>query len=137
MMTSPSPTPTSSSLRMGTQPRILIVEDGDAIRRLVRLLLTRAGVEVTEAENGQLGYEKARQGNFDLMLMDIQMPVWDGNQACSALRGEGYRKPIIALTANAMLGEIEQSREAGFDDFVAKPVNTEQLLSALRMWLHR
>ena len=117
--------------------RILIVEDGDAIRRLVRLLLTRAGVEVTEAENGQLGYEKARQGNFDLLLMDIQMPVWDGNQACSALRGEGYRKPIIALTANAMLGEIEQSREAGFDDFVAKPVNTEELFHAIRQQLSK
>ena len=115
--------------------RILIVEDGDAIRRLVRLLLTRAGVEVTEAENGQLGYEKAISGNFDLMLMDIQMPVWDGNKACSTLRAEGYRKPIIALTANAMLGEIEQSREAGFDDFVAKPVNTDELFNAIRQHL--
>lgn len=117
--------------------RILIVEDGDAIRRLVRLLLTRAGVEVTEAENGKLGYEKAISGNFDLMLMDIQMPVWDGNKACSTLRAEGYRKPIIALTANAMLGEIEQSREAGFDDFVAKPVNTEELFQAIRQQLRQ
>jgi PAS domain S-box-containing protein len=117
--------------------RVLIVEDGDAIRRLVRLLLTRAGVQVEEAENGYLGYQKAITGKYDLMLMDIQMPVWDGNKACSTLRAEGYRKPIIALTANAMLGEIEQSREAGFDEFVAKPVNTEELFNAIREQLSK
>jgi PAS domain S-box-containing protein len=117
--------------------RVLIVEDGDAIRRLVRLLLTRAGVQVEEAENGYLGYQKAITGKYDLMLMDIQMPVWDGNKACSTLRAEGYRKPIIALTANAMLGEIEQSRESGFDEFVAKPVNTEDLFNAIREQLSK
>lgn len=112
--------------------RILVVEDGEAIRRLLRLVLRRAGVEVTDVENGRLGYEKAISGNFDLLLMDIQMPEWDGNQACSTLRAKGYRKPIVALTANAMVGELEQSREAGFDDFVAKPVNTEVLFRVIR-----
>jgi PAS domain S-box-containing protein len=117
--------------------RVLIVEDGEAIRRLVRLLLTRAGVQVEEAENGYLGYQKAITGKYDLMLMDIQMPVWDGNKACSTLRAEGYRKPIIALTANAMLDDIEQSRESGFDEFVAKPVDTEDLFNTIREQLSK
>ena len=110
---------------------ILVVDDGKANRRLIRLILERAGCNVEEAENGQVGYEKAISGNFDVVLMDMQMPVMDGYQATRKLRAENYDGSIIALTANAMKGDQQKCMDAGCDGFLSKPVDMDQLLSVL------
>jgi CheY-like chemotaxis protein len=74
-----------------------------------------------------------------IVLMDIMMPEMDGYQTMQAIRNNAnwHRLPIVALTAKAMKGDREKCLEAGASDYLAKPVNTEQLLSALRLWLHR
>ena len=111
--------------------RILVVDDGDANRRLIRLILERAGCEIAEAENGQVGFDKAIAGGFDIVLMDMQMPVLDGYEATRRLRESGYSRSIIALTANAMKGDQEKCRKAGCDGFLSKPVDMDLLVETL------
>ena len=111
--------------------KILVVDDGDANRRLIRLILERAGCEIAEAENGQVGFEKASTGGFDIILMDMQMPVLDGYEATRRLRENGYSRSIIALTANAMKGDQEKCRKAGCDGFLSKPVDMDLLVETL------
>ncbi len=111
--------------------RILVVDDGQANRRLIKLILQKAGCTVEEASNGQIGFEKAINLPYDIVLMDMQMPVLDGYQATAQLRSEGYTGTIIALTANAMTGDQEKCSAAGCDDFVAKPVDIDRLLTTL------
>ncbi|MGE0535253.1 MAG: ATP-binding protein [Pirellulales bacterium] len=108
--------------------RVLVVEDGDTNRKLVSLVLRRAGVEVVEAENGQVGVEKASAERFDLILMDMQMPVLDGYNATRQLRQHGIDIPIIALTAHAMKGDEEECIAAGCSGYLAKPIDTDLLL---------
>ena len=110
---------------------ILVVDDGESNRRLIRLILERAGCEVSEAENGKIGFEKAMSGSFDIVLMDMQMPVLDGYEATRRLRKSGYKRSIIALTANAMKGDQDKCHNAGCDGFLPKPVNMDLLLETL------
>lgn len=110
---------------------ILVVDDGDANRRLIRLILERAGCRVAEAINGQEGYELALQNQFAIVLMDMQMPVMDGYSATRALRERGYSGPIVALTANAMASDQDKCFQAGCDAFLAKPIQIDKLLAEL------
>lgn len=114
---------------------VLVVDDGQANRRLIKLILTKAGCDVTEAENGQEGLEAALNGTFDVVLMDMQMPVLDGYQATTKLRENGYTGTIVALTANAMSGDQEKCFAAGCDDFVAKPVDIDKLLETIAPYM--
>ncbi|WP_428415853.1 ATP-binding protein [Methylibium sp.] len=105
--------------------RVLLAEDGVDNQRLLTAFLRQAGVTVTVVGNGREAVETALRQDFDLILMDIQMPVMDGIAATKMLRAAGYRRPIIALTANVMKSDIQRYREAGCDHVLAKPVDRE------------
>ena len=111
------------------QKRILIVEDNPQNRLLVKDVLEFHGYEIIEAADGQSGIEMAKNHKPDLILMDIQMPVMDGITAGKILRENPDTKNIkmIAVTSFAMLGDKERVMEAGFDHYIAKPINTREL----------
>jgi PAS domain S-box-containing protein len=111
--------------------RVLVVDDGDENRELVTLVLEEAGLQVEGAENGQVGFDKGRDGNYDVILMDIQMPVMDGYEATTALREAGVETPIFALTANAMKGFEEKCLAVGCTGYLTKPVDIDLLLDTL------
>ena len=111
--------------------RVLLVDDGEANRKLVALLLKRAGYEVATACNGREGADAALAEEFDVMLLDMQMPVMDGYSAATFLRERGYDRPIIALTAHAMKGDRDKCVDAGCDDYLTKPIDTAALLETV------
>ncbi|NNU42826.1 ATP-binding protein [Ramlibacter montanisoli] len=108
--------------------RVLVVDDGAENRELLSLVLTEHGLWVEEAENGQVAVDKAAATNFDLVLMDMQMPVLDGYAATRELRRRGVHAPIVALTAHAMKGYEEEVMQAGCTAYLTKPVDIDALL---------
>jgi len=126
----------------GTHPRasILIAEDNDINRELVTQMLVRLGHQGVTVANGREALTAARGHTFDLILMDIQMPEMDGVSAAAAIRalpGEHGGAPIVAVTANAMVGDRERYLAAGFDDYLAKPLHLDQLQEVIARWTHR
>jgi CheY-like chemotaxis protein len=113
---------------------VLVAEDGPDNQRLIRTLLSKAGAEVTIVEDGVAAVEAAKDGCFDVILMDLQMPRMDGYEATRALRASGYSRPILALTAHAMLTDRERCLAAGFNDHLTKPINAEALRSKVSQW---
>jgi PAS domain S-box-containing protein len=123
---------TNSSTVIRLKPaKILVVEDGTSNQKLITIVLQRAGVTVELANNGQIGFDMAMAGKYDVILMDMQMPVMDGFTATRRLREEGCNLPIIALTANAMKGEEEKCRAAGCSGYLSKPIDVDLLLGML------
>ncbi|MCI1190128.1 response regulator [Hymenobacter sp. DH14] len=116
--------------------RVLLVEDNRFNRQIAKTFLHHAFVEVTEAENGAVAVELAGTKDFDLILMDIQMPVMDGYAATALLRQQlGLATPIVALTANAIKGEREKCLAAGMDDYLTKPFKEDELLRKVSRWV--
>jgi CheY-like chemotaxis protein len=111
--------------------RVLVVEDGPENREFLMLVLSDAGLIVREAEHGQAGVERASSERFDLVLMDMQMPVMDGYAATRRMREQGIQVPIIALTANAMKGAEQEVMAAGCSGFLMKPIEIDQLMETL------
>jgi two-component system cell cycle response regulator DivK len=105
--------------------RILVVEDTEDNRQIVRDLLTSVGYEMIEAVDGAEGVDAAVREKPDLILMDIQLPVFDGYEATRHI-------PIIAVTSYALSGDEEKARAAGCDDYLAKPFSPRQLLALVR-----
>jgi PAS domain S-box-containing protein len=114
-----------------TGVRVLLVEDGETNRDLISLVLTRANAKVICACNGQEGVEAAEAGEFDVVLMDMQMPIMDGYSAAQRLRSGGSRLPIIALTAHAMRGDREKCLAAGCTGYLTKPIQIDRLLETV------
>jgi len=111
--------------------RVLVVDDGKQNRDLIRLVLNEAKIEVEAAENGEIAVEKASNGPFDVILMDINMPVMDGFTALELLRSQGLQIPILALTADVMEGFEERVLSAGFTGYISKPIDFDVLLDTL------
>lgn len=119
--------------------RVLLAEDGMDNQKLITVLLSKAGAQVHLARNGEEALEAAKLSltsgvAFDLVLMDVQMPVLDGIGATRALRAMGWRVPVIALTANASISDRAACLDAGCDDFLAKPVDRAKLVAACARW---
>jgi signal transduction histidine kinase/ActR/RegA family two-component response regulator len=117
------------------QGRVLLVDDNVENQKLIARYVRKTGVTVDILGNGKLAVENAPSGNYDLVLMDMQMPVMGGLEATAELRKQGYKTPIVCLTANAMKEDKERSIAAGADDYLTKPLDLERFYSVLAQHL--
>ncbi|MCB0404445.1 MAG: MASE1 domain-containing protein [Bdellovibrionales bacterium] len=113
---------------------ILLAEDGPDNQELIRFFLTSSGAHVDVAQNGQEALELARDHRYDLVLMDIQMPVVDGYSATRSLRAMGYNVPIVALTAHAMVEDKDRCLNAGCNGYITKPVFRDTLIETVHQF---
>ena len=104
---------------------ILMVEDDLMISKMLSMRLELSGYSVDVADNGLTGYQKAMAGDYDLVLMDMHMPVMDGHEAVRKLREQGYSKTVVAVTASAMNEDTVQALDAGCDYFISKPIGED------------
>jgi len=121
------------------RPRILLAEDEPDHQLVISHMLRDMGADVITVDNGRSAVDRALQatgeGNpFDLILMDIRMPIMDGCRATRQLREAGYRLPVVAMTANAMMGDREKFIEAGGDDYISKPFAASSLVNLVKRW---
>ena len=114
--------------------KILVAEDNDSNWMLMTYVLKRS-YEFERAKNGQEAVDKAMTGDFDLVLMDIKMPLMDGLEATRRIRVEMADLPIIALTANAFDSDRQMAFDAGCNDFLSKPVNADKCLQVIAKYL--
>jgi signal transduction histidine kinase/DNA-binding NarL/FixJ family response regulator len=110
---------------------VLLAEDGPYNQRLIGALIETTGAKVTIVENGERAFEEALGGDFDLVFMDMQMPIMDGATAVTLLRESSYAGPIVALTANVMRADLDRYRLIGCDDAVGKPIDRRRLYSVM------
>jgi len=134
----PSREPEIKSTDTNTSSRILLVEDNKINQKLALVLLRKLGYSVDLAENGVEAVDAVWKNNYDLILMDMQMPVMGGIEATQKIRSLGGAKagiPIVALTANAMESDFEACISAGMNEMLTKPINREKLISCLEHWV--
>jgi two-component system cell cycle response regulator DivK len=118
--------------------RILVVEDQEDNRRILRDLLTNVGFQLVEAEDGAQGVAAAETHRPDLILMDIQMPIVDGYEATRRIKANPTLAtiPVIVVTSYALSGDEDKARAAGCDDYITKPYSPRQLLAKIKEHLH-
>ncbi len=133
------PQPMPGTAVGGLRGHVLLVEDNPTNQGVAMAMLARLGLQWQLAHHGAEAVDRVREADFDLVLMDCQMPVMDGYQATAAIRslpdGRGAKLPIVALTANAMQGDEQVCLDAGMDGFLAKPYTVAQLQATLARWL--
>ncbi len=142
-LTQPRPTHkiiSSETLGKLCGKHILLVEDNEINQMVAVEILQQMGLLVSVADDGEQAVQMAGQGNYDAILMDIQLPGMNGYQATAQIRGTNLRSdpdqiPIIAMTANALNGDSQKALEAGMSDYISKPVEVAQLASVLARWL--
>ena len=116
--------------------RILMAEDNPINQRVGKLILQRAGFDIDLVGDGNEALEAHRSNPYDLILMDCQMPTMDGFEASRQIRSLDQPQPVIvAVTANALVGERERCLEAGMDDYLSKPFQAEQLVALVKKWV--
>ncbi|MBE0598513.1 MAG: response regulator [Desulfuromonadales bacterium] len=112
--------------------KVLVAEDDPTIRQLIVMFLSRRGIACTAVDNGRRAVEEWEGSDYDIILMDLQMPVMDGLNATHLIReketGRGGHTMIIALTAYAMAADRQKCLEAGMDDYLSKPIDFDRLL---------
>ncbi len=133
---------TVAKAREALHGRVLLAEDVSEMTNLIRLTLKKTGLGLDLAENGLVAHEKAMASKaagkpYDLILMDIRMPVMDGYEATRRLREDGWEGPIVALTAHSMRGDREKCLEAGCNDYLSKPVSQAKFFGVLERYLGR
>ena len=119
-----------------TPIRILMAEDNVINQRVGKLILQRAGLDIDLVSDGSEAVDAHRANPYDLILMDCQMPTMDGFEASRRIRDLPQKQPIIvAVTANALVGERERCLSAGMDDYLSKPFQAEQLVDVVSRWV--
>ncbi len=114
--------------------QVLLVEDVSMNQELAIEILSKKGIEIRVANNGKEGVEAVKNGEFDVVLMDMQMPVMDGCEATMIIRETEHKLPIIAMTANAMAGDKHKCLAAGMNDYITKPINPDELFMTIGKW---
>ena len=116
---------------------ILVVEDQEDNRQIIRDMLAQTDYEISEAENGEEALAEIAKQRPDLILMDIQLPIMDGYTATRRIKADPALRsiPIIAVTSYALSGEDKKAREAGCDDYIPKPYSPRELLAKVRQYL--
>jgi two-component system CheB/CheR fusion protein len=127
---------TAASNNQRLNCRVLVVDDRRDVRFLSKTLLTRAGAEVEEAEDGLHAIQRFESDpnaakSIDLILLDMQMPRLDGYQTAARLRQLGFDKPIVALTADAMQSDMSRCIEAGCNEYLSKPIDNAKLIETV------
>lgn len=120
-----------------SENRVLVVDDDADIRDLVALKLQATGLHVETASDGLAGFEKASQGNFDAIVLDVMMPGMSGIDVLQALRSSGNTTPVILLTAKTQEHDVEAGFNAGANDYVSKPFSPRELLARVNALLNR
>ena len=122
---------------MEQNPKILVVDDEERIRRLVRMYLERNSFDVEESEDGQDALDKALNNHYDLIVLDLMLPGMDGRDVCASLRQQGKEVPIIMLTASGDEMNRIHGFEVGADDYVVKPFSPRELVMRVKALLKR
>lgn len=115
--------------------KVLVAEDNENNQKLIKFNLEKMGLDVVAVDNGKQAFDTVLAGDFDLVFMDMQMPVMGGLEAVVELRYHDYQQPIVALTANALQEDKDNCLRAGCNDFVTKPIHYEQLYQVVRQFL--